>query len=85
MQVWHFSEMAYHPGWEELGNSLRNVIPSRVYDPVDILFNTLAAVMAVGTSYALAWARRRPLAWLLKKAALDPDEPRTPHRDKDTE
>ncbi|MCG8548524.1 MAG: LLM class flavin-dependent oxidoreductase [Alphaproteobacteria bacterium] len=33
MQVWHFSEMAYHPGWEELGNSLRNVIPSRVYDP----------------------------------------------------
>lgn len=33
MQVWHFSEMAYHPGWEELGNSLRNVIPSKVYDP----------------------------------------------------
>jgi alkanesulfonate monooxygenase SsuD/methylene tetrahydromethanopterin reductase-like flavin-dependent oxidoreductase (luciferase family) len=33
MQVWHFSEMAYHPGWEELGVSLRNVIPSRVYDP----------------------------------------------------
>ena len=26
-------EMAYHPGWKELGNSLRNVIPSRVYDP----------------------------------------------------
>lgn len=34
MQVWHFSEMAYHPGWEELGDSLRNVVPSRVYDPV---------------------------------------------------
>jgi len=33
MKVWHFSEMAYHPGWEELGNSLRNIIPSRVYDP----------------------------------------------------
>ena len=33
MKVWHFSEMAYHPGWEELGNSLRNVVPSRVYDP----------------------------------------------------
>ena len=33
MKVWHFSEMAYHPGWEELGDSLRNVIPSRVYDP----------------------------------------------------
>lgn len=33
MEVWHFSEMAYHPGWEELGNSLRNVIPNRVFDP----------------------------------------------------
>lgn len=33
MEVWHFSEMAYPQGWEELGNSLRNVIPSRVYDP----------------------------------------------------
>jgi len=34
MQVWHFSEMAYHPAWEELGNSLRNVVPSSAYDPV---------------------------------------------------
>jgi alkanesulfonate monooxygenase SsuD/methylene tetrahydromethanopterin reductase-like flavin-dependent oxidoreductase (luciferase family) len=33
MEVWHFSEMAYYPGWDELGDSLRNVIPSRVYDP----------------------------------------------------
>ena len=33
MKAWHFSEMAYHPGWEELGDSLRNVIPSKVYDP----------------------------------------------------
>ena len=33
MQVWHFSEMAYHPGWQELGDQLRNVIPSRVCDP----------------------------------------------------
>src|SRR5450631_89101 len=33
MQVWHFSELAYHPAWEELGDSLRNVIPSRVFDP----------------------------------------------------
>ncbi|MBS0244510.1 MAG: LLM class flavin-dependent oxidoreductase, partial [Proteobacteria bacterium] len=33
MQVWHFSEMAYHPGWDELGHSLRNTIPSRVCDP----------------------------------------------------
>ena len=33
MDVWHFSEMAYHPAWEELGNSLRNVVPSSAYDP----------------------------------------------------
>ena len=33
MKVWHFSEQAYHPGWDELGDSLRNVVPSRVYDP----------------------------------------------------
>ena len=32
MKVWHFSEMAYHPAWEELGNSLRNIIPSSTYD-----------------------------------------------------
>lgn len=33
MKVWHFSEMAFHPGWDELGHSLRNSIPSRVADP----------------------------------------------------
>lgn len=33
MKAWHFSEMAYHPAWEELGDSLRNVVPSSVYDP----------------------------------------------------
>ncbi len=33
MNVWHFSEMAYHPAWESLGDSLRNVIPSSEYDP----------------------------------------------------
>ena len=33
MQVWHFSEMAYHPAWDELGHSLRNTIPSRACDP----------------------------------------------------
>ena len=41
MKVWHFSEMAYHPGWDELGHSLRNTIPSRVADPkvVSDLYN----------------------------------------------
>ena len=36
MKVWHFSEQAYHPGWDELGDSLRNVIPSSAYDPAEI-------------------------------------------------
>ena len=33
MKVWHFSEMAYHPAWEQLSGSYRVVIPSRLYDP----------------------------------------------------
>ncbi len=37
---------------------IQKLIPSRVFDPVDILFNVLAAVMAVGASVALRWARR---------------------------
>ena len=27
MQVWHFSEMAYHPAWPQLGDSYRVTIP----------------------------------------------------------
>ncbi len=34
-------------------------IPSRVFDPIDIGFNALAAVMAVGTTVVLRWVRRR--------------------------
>lgn len=34
-------------------------VPSRVFDPVDIVFNALAGVMAVAASVALSWARRR--------------------------
>lgn len=34
-------------------------LPSRVMDPVDILFNVLAAVMAIIASVALRWARRQ--------------------------
>ena len=33
MQVWHFSEMAYHPAWPELGDSYRVTIPNRLFDP----------------------------------------------------
>lgn len=36
-------------------------LPARVYDPVDILFNSLAALMAVTASAALGWARRLAL------------------------
>lgn len=34
-------------------------LPSRVFDPADILFNFLAAVMAVSASWVLGWVRRR--------------------------
>ncbi|HZU89556.1 MAG TPA: LLM class flavin-dependent oxidoreductase, partial [Stellaceae bacterium] len=33
MKVWHFSEMAYHPAWDKLGESFRVIVPSRLYDP----------------------------------------------------
>ncbi len=35
------------------------LIPNRVYDPQDILFNTLAAILAVGTFQFLRWIRNR--------------------------
>ena len=35
------------------------LLPSRVFDPIDMLFNVLAAVMAVTASTALGWARKR--------------------------
>ena len=37
---------------------IQKLIPSRVFDPVDILFNVLAALMAVTASVALRRARR---------------------------
>ena len=35
MRVWYFSEMAYHPAWEEglKRGSLRVVLPNAHYDP----------------------------------------------------
>lgn len=33
--------------------------PNRVFDPQDMLFNVLAAIMSVIALMALAWARRR--------------------------
>lgn len=41
---------------------LQLLVPSRTFDPVDMLFNVLAGVMAVTASAALASARRWTLA-----------------------
>ena len=41
-----------------LDECIQAFLPSRVFDPQDILFNVLAGAMAVGASVALAWARR---------------------------
>ncbi len=37
---------------------IQAVLPIRVFDPRDLLFNVLASVMAVATCAALGWARR---------------------------
>ena len=42
-----------------LDEFIQSLLPSRVFDPIDILFNALAGVMAVMASLALAWVRRR--------------------------
>jgi len=34
-------------------------LPNRVFDPEDILFNALSALMAIGVSLALQWPRKR--------------------------
>ena len=41
---------------------LQVFIPSRVFDPIDILFNFLAAVMTVAALATLSWIRRRTLS-----------------------
>jgi hypothetical protein len=43
-----------------LDEVIQAVMPSRVFDPVDIGFNVLAAVMAVTATVVLARVRRRP-------------------------
>jgi hypothetical protein len=46
-----------------LDECIQAFLPSRVFDPLDILFNAFAAATAVGASVALGWARqiaRRP-------------------------
>ena len=42
-----------------LDELIQALLPTRVFDPRDILFNTLAAILAVGAIKALRWARQR--------------------------
>ena len=42
-----------------LDECLQLAVPSRAFDPWDILFNVLAGALAVGASVALGWARWR--------------------------
>ena len=57
-----------------IDEGIQKLIPSRVFDPVDILFNVLAAVMAVVASVALRRARRWG-ASLVGPAMGPPDPP----------
>lgn len=41
-----------------LDECIQAFLPSRVFDPLDMLFNVLASVMAVTAMRALRWARR---------------------------
>ena len=55
-----------------IDEGLQKLIPARVFDPVDILFNVLAAVMAVTASVALRWGRRRGSALVAR--IMDPPD-----------
>ncbi|GJM29599.1 MAG: hypothetical protein DHS20C17_22340 [Cyclobacteriaceae bacterium] len=39
--------------------SIQKLLPSRVFDPLDMLFNSLAAFMAISGSIILQWARKK--------------------------
>ena len=34
-------------------------LPNRVFDPLDILFNSMAVIMAIGSSMLIIWVRKR--------------------------
>ena len=42
-----------------IDEGIQAVLPLRVFDPIDIAFNTLAATMAVVSSFVLSWIRTR--------------------------
>jgi VanZ family protein len=41
-----------------LDECIQAILPSRVFEPTDILFNVLAALMAIVASVTLGWTRR---------------------------
>ncbi len=43
-------------GW--LDEGIQFMLPNRVFDIIDIAFNSLAATMIIGARWALAWVRR---------------------------
>lgn len=42
-----------------IDESIQFFLPNRVFDPADILFNSFAALMAIGASVILNWAKKR--------------------------
>jgi hypothetical protein len=42
-----------------IDESIQKVLPNRVFDPEDIVFNSLAALMAIGGSMILTWGRKK--------------------------
>ena len=42
-----------------LDEFIQLLLPGRVFDPIDILFNTLAAFASIGASLIILWVRKR--------------------------
>ena len=50
-----------------LDESIQLMVPSRIFDPIDIFFNFLASVLAVGGSTVLQWVRKKVAQKIRKK------------------
>ena len=48
-------------GW--LDEGIQSLLPNRVYDNMDVLFNSLAATMIIGSRWILAFVRHKVGAW----------------------
>ena len=59
--VWHPALLAIliTTGVGLLDEGIQFFVPSRIFDPVDMLFNTGAAVMAILASTAISWSRKK--------------------------